>query len=317
MAWISIYSICAIFHNETKETLMFDTANLTRAFYRGKLLAGKYSPEIMLVAGIAGMITATVLACKATLKVETLMEKAETDLDRVEEAVEKYAPEVYSDDDYRQDKAIVHVQRAVSIGMLYLPAAVLGAASIALLIGSHKVMDNRNNALVVAYTLLDRSYKAYRERTEKEVGPEKEDNIRHNMVEKEETDENGDKKMVKHRRPGEVSEYARFFDSSSVQWHRDSVHNMFFLKSQQNYANDMLRAHGHIFLNEVYDLLALPRSQAGAVVGWVLNSEGDNFVDFGLFDKTDQRTRDLLNGYAHDVPILVDFNVDGVIYDLI
>jgi hypothetical protein len=79
----------------------------------------------------------------------------------------------------------------------------------------------------------------------------------------------------------------------------------------------MLRARGHVFLNDVYDSLGIPRSKAGAVVGWVLNrnGEGDNFISFGVFDGTTQEIRDFVNGYEGS--ILLDFNVDGVIYDKI
>ena len=87
-----------------------------------------------------------------------------------------------------------------------------------------------------------------------------------------------------------------------------------YLKAQQNSFNDLLRARGHVFLNEVYDGLGLERSQAGAVVGWVLG-DGDNYVDFGIFDGDKPRARDFVNGL--EASILLDFNVDGVIYDLI
>ena len=91
-----------------------------------------------------------------------------------------------------------------------------------------------------------------------------------------------------------------------------------FLRAQQQYANDKLIAQGHLFLNEVYDMLGLPRTKAGAIVGWVYddnNAVGDNFVDFGIYDVHRETARDFVNGYERS--ILLDFNVDGVIYDLI
>ena len=81
----------------------------------------------------------------------------------------------------------------------------------------------------------------------------------------------------------------------------------------------MLKSRGHLFLNEVYDLLDIPRSKAGQVVGWVYNKnnnvKGDNYVDFNIYDITDKAKRSFVNGYERT--ILLDFNVDGVIYDLI
>ena len=109
-----------------------------------------------------------------------------------------------------------------------------------------------------------------------------------------------------------VSQYARIFDDSCVGWTRDPEYNMNFLKNQQKYCNDKLKAKGHLFLNDVYDLLGLPRTTAGTMVGWVYNEEkpiGDNFVDFGLFDSNDERNSDFINGYRNTA--ILDFNVDG------
>lgn len=108
-----------------------------------------------------------------------------------------------------------------------------------------------------------------------------------------------------------VSQYARIFDDSCVGWTKDPEYNMHFLKSQQDYCNDKLKAKGHLFLNEVYDILGIPRTKAGAVVGWVYDEKnpiGDNFVDFGLFDTNDERNSDFINGYKNTA--ILDFNVD-------
>lgn len=110
-----------------------------------------------------------------------------------------------------------------------------------------------------------------------------------------------------------VSQYARWFDDACYGWTKDSEYNMAFLKAQQEYANQMLKSKGHLFLNEVYDMLSIPRTKAGAIVGWVYDEDdsiGNNFVDFGL---TDKRNSDFINGFERTV--LLDFNVDGVILD--
>lgn len=115
-----------------------------------------------------------------------------------------------------------------------------------------------------------------------------------------------------------VSQYARIFDDSCVGWTRDPEYNMNFLKDQQKYCNDKLKAKGHLFLNDVYDLLGLPRTKAGTMVGWVYDEEnpiGDNFVDFGLFGMNDNRNYDFINGYTNTA--CLDFNVDGNILDYI
>lgn len=114
------------------------------------------------------------------------------------------------------------------------------------------------------------------------------------------------------------SQYAKIFDDSCVGWTKDSEYNMHFLKSQQDYCNDKLKSKGHLFLNEVYDILGIPRTKAGAVVGWVYDEKnpiGDNFVDFGIFDTNDERNSDFINGFENTA--ILDFNVDGNILSYI
>lgn len=114
------------------------------------------------------------------------------------------------------------------------------------------------------------------------------------------------------------SQYARIFDDSCIGWTKDPEYNLSFLKVQQNYCNDVLKSKGHLFLNEVYDILGFPRTKAGAVVGWVYDEKnpiGDNFVDFGIFDTNDERNSDFINGYRNTA--ILDFNVDGDILNYI
>lgn len=83
------------------------------------------------------------------------------------------------------------------------------------------------------------------------------------------------------------AQYTAFFDETCMAWTKSPERNRHFLLMQQNYANDLLKARGILFLNEVYDMLGMPRTQVGQIVGWVWTEDcsvGDNFVDFGLFD---------------------------------
>lgn len=117
--------------------------------------------------------------------------------------------------------------------------------------------------------------------------------ISNNIIEIEKGDNNG------------LSKYVRYFAPNCPNWSNNRDYNMLYLKNQQTYANNLLRSRGHLFLNEVYDMLGLPRTKDGCVVGWVLGS----YVDFGL---DNERNKDPEQRY----PIL-DFNVDGWILDKI
>ena len=112
-----------------------------------------------------------------------------------------------------------------------------------------------------------------------------------------------------------ISDYARVFDEGCTGWTKDAGFNVMYLKAQQTYCNDMLRANGHLFLNDVYKTLGIPSSKAGQIVGWIYDEESpisDNFVDFGLYD---ERNYDFINGHTNVA--LLNFNVDGNILDRI
>lgn len=111
------------------------------------------------------------------------------------------------------------------------------------------------------------------------------------------------------------SQYARFFDDGCTGWSRDPEYNLMFLRCQEQHANERLKTKGHLFLNEVYDSLGIPRTKAGQMVGWIYDSNnGDNYVDFGIFNGS-ENSRAFVNGRERS--ILLDFNVDGDIWNLI
>lgn len=293
---------------------------------KGIFRAKKYSPEILVGLGVVGTISSTIMACKATTKLSGLLEDSKQEIDTIKRCSEDPAlAEKYSEQDAKKDLTLVYTQTGIKIAKLYLPAVTLGVASLACLIGSNNILRKRNIALAAAYTTVDKSFKEYRKRVTDRFGEEVERQIRHNIKaqEIEETiiDEDGnEKKITKNVETCEIdgySEYSRFFDDGCTGWEKDAEYNLVFLKAQQQYANDLLRSKGHLFLNEVYDMLGIPRSKAGQVVGWIYDPEnpiGDNYVDFGIYDVNKRGSRDFVNGYERT--ILLDFNVDGNIWDL-
>lgn len=285
------------------------------------LVLRKNSPHILMGLGIVGGMTATVMACKATLKVEDILDETQEKLGKVAKA-EKLSEDgevSYSDEDAMRDRAVIYIQSAVKLGRLYAPAIGLGVASVSCLLGSHYILNKRYASMVAAYGVVSQAFGEYRERVAKELGADKDLEFRSTKV-VEETEEVKKKDgSVKEKRTERLvpwaSQYAKFFDEASPYWERDAEANKYFLTVTQNHMNDLLKARGHVFLNEVYDALGLPRTKEGAVVGWVFGN-GDDFVDFGMFDPyASEAKRDFVNGYEKS--ILLDFNVDGVIYDLI
>jgi len=291
---------------------------VTRNAGRRLLVAQKHSPTIMFAAGVVGVVATVVMASKATLKLEEVLDEAKGDLDTAKELHESDTNE-YSDLDYKRDVTVVYARAVHKMVKLYGPAFIVGSASIACLAGSNQILSRRNASLTAAYVALEKSYDEYRRRVIGEVGEDKERKLRFGVIEREilEEKETGEPevKIIRSADPNVRSPYAKFFDEVSPNWSREANNNLLFLRCQQQYFNDILRARGHVFLNEVYDALGIERTRAGSVVGWVVSKEGDNYIDFGIFDGENPRARDFVNG--REMSILLDFNVDGIIYDKI
>lgn len=283
----------------------------TRTVAHKLLLAKKNSPGLLFGAGVVGMVGSTVLACRATLKMQTLIDTTENDL-KLTRSLEHRE---YSDHDRQKDVAIIYTRSVVSVARLYAPSILLGAASIAALTKSHTQLIERNLALTAAYAAVDRAFGEYRGRVVEKYGEDQDREFRFATEEVEIIDDRGVQRTQLMPGPDSATMYARFFDEYSPNWSKEPEYNLLFLRCQQNYANDLLKSRGHIFLNEVYDMLGLERSRAGAVVGWIISDDGDNYIDFGVFDGDSRNSRDFVNG--REGSLLLDFNVDGVIYDQI
>lgn len=286
-------------------------AKASQSVFRQLLLLKKNSPHIFFGTGLAGFVASTVLACKATLKLNDVLDELHNDVENVK-GLERDGAENYNEQEYRKDLAYVYGKGSLAIVKLYGPAAVAGLASVAALSGSHVILTRRNTALASTLAVVTKAYDDYRSRVREELGEDKERDLYLNMRDKEIKDQDGNTELVKIADKNGLSPYARFFDEYSPNWQKNAELNRLYVQCQQNYANNLLHAHGHLFLNEVYDMLGIERSRAGAVVGWVIGGEGDEFVDFGIFEVGN---RDFVNGQERS--ILLDFNVDGVIYDKI
>lgn len=286
----------------------------------------KHSPEILMGVGVVGVVTGTVMACRATLKLNDILEEAQETRDKIKEvASNPNYEDKYTEEDAKKDLAVNCIQTGVKVAKLYAPAVAVGVAGVGCVLASHDIMKKRNVALSAAYLTVDKSFKEYKQRVVDRFGEEVEKEIRYGIKAEEivetVTDEEGNEttvtETVKTMNPTLYSDYARFFDEASPCWQNDPEYNLMFLRAQQQYANDLLRAKGRLFLNDVYEMLGIEKTKAGQIVGWVYDREnpnGDNFVDFGIYDMSKERVRAFVNGY--ETNILLDFNVDGNIWDL-
>lgn len=302
--------------------------NITRKFHKIGFQFKKHSPEILVVAGVVGGVASAVMACKATTKAGDILDDTKKQLDVIHRGMEdgKIHEVEYTQEDGKKDLAIVYTQTAVKFVKLYGPSVILGTASIVAILAGHNITRKRNAALTAAYATIDRSFKDYRNRVIERFGEELDRELKYNIkseeVEETVTNEDGTESTVKKTvsvvDPNTISNYARIYDDGNTCWSKSPELNLAFLKTQQNYFNDLLKSRGHVFLNEVYDALGFERTQAGQIVGWVYDEEypiGDNFIDFGIYDIHDSAKVRFVNGQERS--ILLDFNVDGNVWELL
>ena len=280
----------------------------------------KHSPEILVMAGIAGTVVSAVLACKATTKVAEILDETKGTLDTIHEGMETGAinGQEYTTEDGKKDTVVVYAQTGMKLAKLYAPAIILGTLSITSILASNNILRKRNVALGAAYAAIDKSFKEYRgrviERFGEQVDTELKYGIKAKKFEEIEVDpETGKEKKVKKTvmvaDPNLQSDYAVYFDSKSRNYETNPDYNRMFLKAQQAFVNDKLQTRGHLFLNEVLDDLDLPRTPAGQIVGWTKDGP-DGYVNFRIVE-VERETED----GRHEPALLLDFNVEGNIWE--
>lgn len=269
---------------------------LQRTLSRTGLKISKYSPQILTAVGIVGLVAAGVIAAKNTLKLEETLDESRNRLEIIKEHPEATQADL--------NKA--YAKNIFNLAKLYAVPVTLSAASIVSILVGHNILHKRNLALVAAYKGLEQAFSEYRKRVIDEYGEEVDEKFRYGIRDVVEVDENGKKVKIREINPPS-SDYLMEFGPDNDNWTGNHEHNMFYVTRGQQWFNDKLQAHGHVFLQDVTRYLGLPDSKVGAVTGWVYDSNtGDDYIDFGI--------KDLQASHGY---ILMDFNVDGVILDLI
>lgn len=298
---------------------------VSRKFGRLGLQLKKHSPEILVVTGVVGTVASAVMACTATTKLDAVLAENQANIEKIKDyIVEEGYSEQYTEEDGKKDLAITYVQSGIKVAKLYAPAVAVGALSITAILAGHNITRKRNVALAAAYTAVDSAFKDYRGRVVERFGEALDKELRYNIkakeVEEVVVNEDGTETVIKKTvNTGDLleSDYAKIWDCGCTGWTKDPEYNLMFLKNQQRYANDLLKRRGHVLLNEVYDMLGIPRTKAGMVVGWIYDEKhptGDNYIDFGIYNTDHPANARFVNGDERS--IILDFNVDGNIYEL-
>lgn len=284
--------------------------------------AKEHSPEILIVAGVIGVVASAVMACKATTKIDTILDEHKDTMEKIHE-MPTDIPDVYSEEDRKKDTVVTYAKTSFKLVKLYGPAITLGALSIASIFASNDILRKRNVSLAAAYALVDKGFKEYRSRVVERFGKDVDHQLLYNIKEEEveETvvDAKGKEKTVKKKvevADGVESEYVRYFTKSNPNWVNDENLVRYFLERVQSYVNDKLIVDKVMCLNDVYKELGFDTTKAGMVVGWIYDKNkptGDNYIEFDV--KEVWLHKDI--GEGLEKAYAIDFNVDGNIFNLL
>lgn len=300
---------------------------VVKGFYTTVLFAKKNAPTILTISGVALGIGATVAAAVATTHIDEVKAQHEAEMKMITSKRDEIRRGEADESEYTENEAagdtqVVNLRTAYRYAKLYLPAVALTGLSAACVLSAHHILKGRYTAVASVLVATTAKFNDYRERVIAEYGEDR-DREFYNGIETETTvDEKGEvvEETKEQSTTVTLADTQRYFDEYSSVWDNyNHEMNICQLRTIITRAQDILDYKGHLFLNEVYSMLGLPDTPAGAVMGWIKNKKHpDTIVDFGVFNGTDDPW-DFVNDEPWDgnMGILLNFNVDGVIYDLI
>ena len=302
--------------------MKINTKTLRKSFKKAQLTVRKHSPEILMVAGVIGTVAGAVMACKETLELEDVLDECKQEKMELEE---QYAMcEEYSEDAHKKDQVKLTIKQVAKIVKLYAPSVIMEATSIGVIFASNDIMRKRNASMAAAYATLNSMYKRYRQNVIESYGEEVDKDMRFGVKHEKvtEIDEDGNKVKIDARIVDldntalAISDYSRFFQAGCKGFDSSSGrYNILYLKGIQAMFNNKLIADGYVMLNDVYRELGFDTIPEGWSIGWVYDDEnpiGDNYIDFGLYEARNKNQR-AVNDW--EPVILMDFNVDGNLYE--
>lgn len=282
---------------------------------RGGFAISKMSPQLLLGIGLASLGVAGVTACVQTLKVNQVMSESQNDFDKITKAHEAGVTEsglAYSETDWRKDIAIANVQRAVNLGRLYAVPIGLTVVGVTAILASHGILMQRNTALAAAYAVMERGYSNYRKTVVKELGVEQDAHLASTIYDEQDVKiESSDEIKPAHYAKSVTKftglpPYAKWFGPDNKWYQLNSPHDMmYWMQCQQSWANNYMRAHGHLFLNDMYRVMGFDPTPEGQLMGWQYSP--DKVIDFGM--DPDNYTWDPFRNGERDT-LMITFNVD-------
>lgn len=226
--------------------------DMNKLLKSAQLTLKRRSPEILTGIGIAGMITSTILAVKATPKAMMLIEERKLDLDTED---------------------ISKVEVVKTVWPCYIPTIVLGGMSVACLIGASSINFRRNAALTTAYAISETALKDYREKVIETIGEKKETTVQEALT-KDKIDKNPvDENEIVLTNQGE----SLCYDPFSGRYFRSNIDK---IKRALNELNNMILKNEHASLNDFYCEIGLGETKNGDEIGWSIQKSGMTDIRF-------------------------------------
>lgn len=227
---------------------------------KAKMFVKKNDATILTCIGGAGVVATTIMAVKATPKA----------LEKIEVATEEKGEE------------LTKFEKAIVAAPTYIPTALVGIGTLTCIFGANVLNKQHQAALVSAYTVLDSSFKEYKQKVKDIYGEETHQNIVDSIaVEKADPDI-----VVRGNYLGtncdlsteeSCSEPVLFYDEYSNRFFEASVEQVMNAEYHLN-RNYVLR--GYSYLNELYEFLGLEETDYGSVLGWAPNDDGMYWIEF-------------------------------------
>ena len=313
---------------------------------KGAFVISKYAPEILTYGGLVTMVGGTVLACRQTPKAIQIVEETKKNLSVIKgthEEAEANNGQVqhfdgdgnmtmitYSKQDYQKDLAIAHTNNVKNLAKTYAVPAVMLVGGIACVLGGHGILRKRNAVAIATLGSVMEGFKKYRGNVIKDLGevadrkylygaaqPERVETV--NAETGEVTQEIRDHKKLLLDIPETDPRFLVYNKATCPEMYKGNLlADLASLKSAQSECNDYLHMYGNLTVNRAREILGAKAIPEGCDNGWVLDGNGDGFVDFNLFDSVTGDPKDWVMDLVYENQgIPIEFNIDGNIKALL
>lgn len=292
---------------KVKDALSKFTGTFTATVSKVTFKVEQKAPEICLAIGIAGVLTATVIACKATLSLPDIIDETKEQEEELK-AEAKNTVTVEEDGDIQEeadsDRELknkirkLYVTAGFNIAKLYIPAAIIGSIALALILKSHFTLVSRNIALAAGYAALVKEFEEYRKNVIRRYGENVDKELRFN-INSDEIKDAIDNDEEKSTAILPVRTRFLFDETTSDLWQRSVVYNVDLLSLCEHNLNELLRAKGHLFVNNALEELHMAPIQSGQDNGWYYDPKVEHKIVLTTYVLEDNSG------------IWIDFNIDG------